>query len=276
MWKVWIAVAVAVCALASDVARADFVFPSFTPAPPGLDLIGNPTAPTVVGGNLRLTTNATNQAAAAWYDVKQNVANGFTTTFRFQVSGGVAIPFATPSDTGADGVAFVIQNNNTSALGNNGSGIGYSGIANSLAVEADTFWNTNISILGNPIASTNGDPDGNHVSIQSNGMLANSDNITASRAIALSAVLPNMSDGAPHTVRVTYTPGLMSVYVDDLTTPKLTNVVDLATLLSLSNGQAFVGLTSATGQAAENHDVLDWSFTQAPEPSGLAALALVV
>jgi hypothetical protein len=39
------------------------------------------------------------------------------------------------------------------------------------------------------------------------------------------------------------------------------------------SGQAFVGLTSGTGRAAENHDILDWSFVT-PEPSGLAALAL--
>lgn len=266
--------AVAACVLTASAARADFSFPSFTPAPAGLDLVGNPTAPSVVGSSLRMTTATTNQAAAAWYNTKQNVAGGFTTTFSFQVSGGTAIPQATPSDTGADGVAFVIQNNNTSTVGAAGGGIGYAGIANSLAVEADTFWNTNISVLGFPIATTNGDPDGNHVSIQSNGLLANSDNISASKGI--SSLIPNLSDGAAHTVRVSYVPGTMSVYVDDLTTPKITAAVNLSTLLSLTNGEAFVGLTSGTGQAAEIHDVTSWSFSSAaaPEPGSLSALAV--
>lgn len=42
---------------------------------------------------------------------------------------------------GADGLAFVIQGVSPVSLGNSGSGLGYEGIANSLAVEIDTFHN---------------------------------------------------------------------------------------------------------------------------------------
>jgi hypothetical protein len=269
------ALAVAGLLAAGSPARADFNFSDFASIPPSLSLVGNPNAPAQVAGNvLRMTTSATNQAAAAWFTTKQDVAGGFTTTFRFQVSGGTAIPLAVPSDTGADGVAFVIQNVGTTQVGANGGGIGYAGIANSLAVEADTFFNTNVTVLGLPALTSNGDPNGNHVSIQSNGNAANSDNITASKGI--STLIPDLSDGAAHTVRVSYVPGTMSVYVDDLTTPRLTTPIDLSTLLNLSSGQAFVGLTSATGQAAENHDVLSWSFSSVPEPGSAAAALLFV
>jgi hypothetical protein len=83
------------------------------------------------GDKIRLTSAATGETGAAWSIDRKNVQRPFTATFQFQITdlrlGG-----------GADGIAFVIQNQSSSSLGINGGGIGYDGIPNSLAVEFDT------------------------------------------------------------------------------------------------------------------------------------------
>lgn len=92
-------------------------------------------------------------------------------------------------------------------------------------------------------------------------------------SLGATTAIPDMSDGNLHTGRISYTPGSMSIFLDDLTSPRLTIPLDLATTLSLNNGQAWVGFTAGTFNAWENHDVISWSFTVIPEP---AALSLVV
>jgi hypothetical protein len=69
-----------------------------------------------------------------------------------------------------------------------------------------------------------------------------------------------MSDGNPHTVKIAYTTGTLSVFIDDLEQPVLTIRVDLDTLLKLDRGMAWVGITAGTGGSYENHDILSWSF----------------
>src|ERR1051326_4277182 len=63
---------------------------------------------------LRITPAFGNQVGSAWYVTKQPLANGFSTTFKFQLSN--------PSNPPADGFAFVIQNSGTSAIGSPPSG----------------------------------------------------------------------------------------------------------------------------------------------------------
>ncbi len=61
----------------------------------------------------------------AWYSTPLNI-DAFTVQFTYTPSG----------NKGGDGIAFVIQNdpNQTNALGSNGTGLGYAGISDSLAV----------------------------------------------------------------------------------------------------------------------------------------------
>jgi len=194
------------------------------------------------GGVLRLTPAAEGQAGSAWSDSKQPVQGGFTTSFTFRITdlGGVeGLP------PGADGLAFVVQNSSGSALGGGGGGIGYDGIPNSLAVEFDTWQNFE-----------HGDPNDNHVSIHTLGTSSNSADESAS--LGLSSSIPNLSDGSIHSAGITYVPGSLSLSVDGATV--LTVSVDLASLLSLDAGRAYVGFTAATGAAWENHDILSWSF----------------
>ena len=73
-----------------------------------------------------------------------------------------------------------------------------------------------------------------------------------------------LANGAVHQGRVVYDPaGILSVFVDDMTTPKLTVSVDIDSLLDLQGGNAWVGFTSGTGSGYENHDLLTWQMCPA-------------
>ena len=147
---------------------------------------------------------------------------------------------------GADGIALVIQNSSDFELGGGGWGIGYMGIPRSLAIEFDTWQNS--------------EANDNHVSIQSLGLLPNSPESVAT--IAQNTLIPYLSDGQIHVVKIAYVmPGELLVFLDDLSSPVLAVPVDFTSLLQLTDGTAWVGFTSATGAAYENHDILNWSFT---------------
>jgi hypothetical protein len=99
------------------------------------------------GPALRLTDSEARASGAAWYRRKMNVREGFDTTITFQLS-NPSFRCTRMNDVntycrsrGADGLAFVMQNVANNALGLAGSGLGYEGIFNSLAVEIDTYMN---------------------------------------------------------------------------------------------------------------------------------------
>jgi hypothetical protein len=249
---------------------------------------GIPNQPQVTSsGGLRLTTANLNQHGSAWYYVQQPLANGFTTAFQFQVSNtnmcrGCSFP--------ADGLAFVIQNDpaGTGALGYVGDGqnIGYGNndnsrasgpgeaILNSVAIELDTFDNSNY-----------GDPNGNHIAVQSCG--PNTPSALAPNSADHDYICPNgvsanlalqslpsglsISDGNIHTLTVNYLPpgtctsscNNLTVYFDS--TQILQATVNLATQLNLASGSnAYMGFTAATGSLVQNNDIISWSYSQWP------------
>jgi Bacterial lectin len=195
---------------------------------------------------VQLTADAPGQTGAAWLPAKQQVQDGFAATFAWQINRARAV--------GGDGFAFVIQNTSAMALGEGGSGMGYSGIANSLAVEFDTTQNTPEEWGG-----TQGDPNANHLSVQSRGTMPNSADPTYS--LGTTSTIPALADGAIHQAQITYTPGTLTIFLDDFTTPVLTVPVDLATTLELSDGQAWVGFTAATGSRSQVHAIHAFSVT---------------
>jgi len=241
-------------------------------------LNGNSPAFVPVGGAtvLRLTTSDTTRVGSAWFNTKQPVQNGFSTTFRFQ--------FTNPSGS-ADGIAFLIQNSGTGAIGfqdGNGGALGYgdndsstdnsagAGIPNSLAIEFDTYRNFD----GN-----RWDPDANHVAVQSCGTGKNTSHHGqfctggGNSTLGLASVTsPIFSDGAVHKVTITYAPppsscsegpclGSLHVILDN--TDLFPNGVptDLNTIGLDEGGKALVGFTAATGGSYQTQDILTWTFT---------------
>jgi len=230
-------------------------FPNFANA--GTSIVTNVNA-SITGSVLELNTAITNQHGSAWFSTPQSVSKGFTTTFTFQITN------ASPGD----GLAFVIQNSlaGTGAIGNltHGEGIAYEDITNSLAVEFDTFQNGN-----------QGDPNNDHVAVQSCGTAANTPNHGSTCKLGLNATPlaagHTLFDGTVHTVRIDYNPPLLQVNLDgaDLFTgPNAISIGNLATFLGLGGGgTAFVGFTGATGASVENNDILSWTFTSHSDQS---------
>jgi len=226
-------------------------YPAVPPPPPGVATV------------LRLTPNQGFWAGSAWYNTQQPVAGAFSTSFTFQLTGGVS--------GNADGIAFVIQNSpaGTTALGDDGCGMGFGddtlggcapttgGIPNSLAVEFNSFQNSGI------------DPSNSDVSIQNcSGTGPNS--IDPGCRIAVNDLTQlaspiNIADGNVHAVTITYSgpaTKLLDVILDNVDLFPGGVAFDLTTLgLANSSTSAWVGFTSATGVFFNNQDVLTWKFT---------------
>ena len=221
-----------------------------------------------VSAVLRLTANQGNWATSAWYQTPQLVANGFSTTFAFQVGSS--------STYTADGFAFVIQNSSLSALGPGGCGIGFGdsssgcapaagGIPNSVAIEFNTYNN------GAPVDPNSADD----VTIQNcGGITANSVDQSCSLKYNDLTGKINFSDGNVHVAAITYTPSTLSTcgVSGTQTCSTLDVVLDGTDLfpggvlfdmnsIGLSGSSAYVGFTSGTGGGNDDQDILSWTFT---------------
>jgi hypothetical protein len=220
---------------------------------PQFNLVGNAV---MHADHLGLTVNERLQTGAAWLPEKQQVANGFEATFAWQITR------ANPR-RGAEGFGFVIHNDDTHPfphirIGGERNGLGYAGIPNSLAVEFDTLQNPPIDFA----EGTQGDPNGNHISVHTRGVEPNSANTDFSLGYTTQGppAIPFFADGSIHTTKVAYQPGTLTIFLDDMTKPVLTVPVDLGTKLRLDEGIAWVGLTAATGRRFQSHDIRSFSF----------------
>jgi hypothetical protein len=238
---------------------ADFDFPDFS----------NPTG-LILGYNahrfknvLRLTEADHFQSGAVWFPVRQEVQAGFETTFAFRF---------TNQDMwqgGADGIAFLVQNESNHAIGGFGASGGFlrsddgapgqsrPGITRTVAVFFDTFRNR-------------WDDSDNHVAICTSGPAATTRWPPVCQAYSrkLKAKLKN---GKPHTARILYEPPRLSVYLDDLPEPIESVSVDIARIVG-DDGAAWVGFTASTGGGWEYHDLLSWKFHSGPRRNSTSAM----
>jgi hypothetical protein len=246
-------------------------YPGFYPAvqPP----------PVGVTNVLRLTPNDLAWAGSAWYNVQQPVSGPFSTTFTFQLSQANTSLMCGDVPCPGDGIAFVIQNSATSALGPEACGLGFgssafclgpygpqTGIPNSLAVEFNSFLNSGV------------DPSNSSVAIQNcGGTGANSVDPSCRLGINDLTQLPNpitLADGNVHTAIITYSgPGtkLLDVILDNVdlfpatpSNPSGGVVFDMTTI-GLTNGNALVGFTGSTFAADDNQDIQSWTFQPGSE-----------
>ena len=247
--------------LASSASAQSFGYPDFN-STAGLTLNGNAAG---VAPVLRVTPAASGMMGSVFASVPVAVNGTFETTFAFQITQLVG--------GGADGMTFLIANDprGATALGDGGTPMGYGyqptspstvAISNSLVVEIDTWLST-------------GDLSTNEISVQTGGNAVNNSDATFSIGRITPSI--NMSDGQVHVMRISYAPGSLQVFLDNLITPLLTIPYDINTggtwvvsgtpvggLSLIGGNQAYVGFTSATGGAWENHDVLWWAWDSCP------------
>lgn len=194
----------------------------------------------LTNGTFTLTDGGSGQARSAWYLFPQDI-NAFQASFEYlDVGGG-----------GADGMAFVLQNDpaGVSALGGAGGGLGYLGIAPSFA------------LLINIYAGAPGGP-GIQISTGGSGLGTNT---------YLATPAANPASGNPIRFDLYYLNGVLNVTLTNLTsnTTYTTNfVVDIPG--AVLGNQAWIGLTAATGGATATQRLSNFSF------SSLSATATVV
>ena len=247
----------AILAIISATAFAQTIsYPNFK-ATTGLSLQGTAAATqTNDGAVLRLTKAECCSAGSAFTATAvpfQIAADTFSTFFQFRITkpGGISP---------ADGIAFVIRETGTPALGSTANSVGYDGIGNSLGIKFDTYQNEK-------------EINDNFVAIQTNGTLRDEFTQTpfgVANCVNPVGIVGCMSNGDLWSVWIDYDGVNLHVAVADSTTtrpPDLINVpLSLPTLLHYTN-TAFVGFTAGTGGGFENHDIVNWIYYSTYNPT---------
>lgn len=202
---------------------------------------------------LRLTPDLGSKSGAAWFRKRQSLGAGFESNFAIQLT-------SLATGLGADGMAFIIQNQPTGAA-TLPAGVAENGFADaSLTIKFDSYMN-------------DGEPSNAFVQVRNGvNVLATAD-LAANPAIILPGTLAgdltdNSAAGPPHAVKVSYAPHDLDVYFDgQLVIDSLD--VDLVAIGAVEpGGLGYVGFTGRTGFYYEAHDVTNWSLTTgAPAPA---------
>ncbi|WP_158560907.1 cadherin-like beta sandwich domain-containing protein [Paenibacillus contaminans] len=216
----------------------------------------NNAAQVMPDGRLRLTPSvgATGGSIFNKERISLSASKAFSTYFAFQFSEQV--------NAGADGLVFVLQAG-TNTAGSPGGDLGYLGIDDSLGIEFDSYYNP----------SDLGDPSTSHVGIHMDGTVNHKKLNKDGSAKKVVDVLPlgfNFDRTDKFHVWIDYDGQKISVFMNKNSNtrpadPILTQEnVDLSRILTSED--VYAGFTAATGGAYENHDILEWYFTNKFDP----------
>ncbi|PZR19884.1 MAG: hypothetical protein DI539_12445, partial [Flavobacterium psychrophilum] len=188
---------------------------------------------TSTGGNCyTITTNTGNNSGAAWYNNPIDLSQDFDIVFD---------AFFGANPNGADGIAFVLKSTPTAVIGNLGEGLGYQNITgNSMAIEFDTFTNTN-----------QGDPSYDHIGVESAGQV----NHNLVPPVQASSTSTNIKDNQQHEVKITWRANthILKVYFDCVERVSYDNQI----IISIFGGQptVYFGFTGSTGGSSNQQSV---------------------
>lgn len=197
---------------------------------------------------IRLTKDEEFQKGAIWANNKIDLTNDFHLRAKLRLRDGFNA-IADGSNSGADGIAIVFQNDGLEALGNSGGGIGYEGIENGLAIEFDLY-NNFLNFK---------DPNGFHV-----GMAASRDKISAKHEnMIFDDELPSdlLVDRTEYQIDIIYSfeNKIFDIYFENSLLKSLTDF-EFAYYFDLDFGASFVGITSATGSSYQRHEITDFKI----------------
>ena len=195
------------------------------------------------GTRLRLVSGATYQTGSAWYPSLLSTA-AFTTDFTFQVTPGTA--------TLADGLAFVIQNNATTAIGPGGGGLGYGAdtagvlsanrILNSAAIKFDLYNNSGETADSTGLYLNGASPTTPFTDMTNSGV--------------------NPASGHVIAAHITYDGANLALTLTDTTTSAVFSQTWAVNLpASIGSSTAYFGFTGATGGLTSIQDIISWTYT---------------
>ncbi|MEZ4828754.1 MAG: hypothetical protein R3C61_21080 [Bacteroidia bacterium] len=175
----------------------------------------------------RLTTTATFQSGSVWYLNQVNISQSFDLIFQ--------VKLGCNDVWGADGMAFVLQQVSTS-VGSSGGGLGYAGISPSIAIELDTWQNTDVN-----------DPTYDHMAVLRNGNISHGNANNLAGPVPISIATPNVEDCNYHDFRVTWNADsmILRAYFDCVL--RITYTGNIIQSTFGNNPMVFWGFTAATG-----------------------------
>jgi len=185
------------------------------------------------GSSLELTDGGRGEAAAAWYQVEANI-DSFVTDFSFQITPG--------TNPTADGFTFTMQGNNSTALGQSGSGLGFAGIPSSVAVKFDLY-------------SNNGE------GFDSTGLYLNGVTPTTP-AVDMSNSGVDLHSGHTFHAHLTYDGTTLVLTLTDTTTNAAFSTswpVNIPT--TVGGDAAYIGFTAATGGSTAIQNIQAWTYS---------------
>ncbi len=185
-----------------------------------------------------LTNNQNSQNGSIWSDNKIDLRFNFDINYSVYLGG---------SPAGADGMAFVLQRAGNTIQGSSGSGMGYGGISPSIAIEYDTYINSDFQAY---------DPLYDHMALMVNGEYHHYYNGVGVNPVPLTNLSGgNVKDGNFHTSRVTWnaTSKVMTVYFDGV--QKFTYNNDIVLNYFGNDPAVYFGFTASTGGLSNLHAV---------------------
>jgi hypothetical protein len=198
------------------------------------------------GGPIRLAGQHDLQAGSVFCTTPVNVQR-FTTTFRFQITGGTQK---------ADGLTFCIQSEGPHALGGPGGGLGYGpdpldpnpgfNVKSSVALKFDLLDDAQL------VHSS--------IGLYTNGAAPTEAN--AIKEIDLGQFNIDLQSGHPFNVTLSYNAGTLTATITDDTTGATTTQdfsIDIPS--TITSNTANVGFTAGTGFLSANFDILNWQFS---------------
>jgi hypothetical protein len=230
-----------------------------------------------------LTSNIGNQTGCAW-DI--NSTMNFASSFSYDFSMNLGT-----NDAGADGMAFVIQNDprGLCACGSSGGQLGAGGISKSVIVEIDTYLNYEDRDDGLSGVICSGGPDPDHIDLWLNGNVNPTGVCTGpTGARIIPAAIPflsgstnyNIENGLEHTFRVSWVPGspvgTLTVTILDATAVMTYAIVSYSfdPLVIFGTTTPYFGFTGSTG-ALENKQTICFPPVLLPvELNGFSATCL--
>jgi LysM repeat protein len=183
----------------------------------------------VTGGLLQITDGGTAEERSAWFTTKVPV-QGFNTNFTFQLS-----------NASADGMTFAIQGDNVWSLGDGGGGLGYQGIAKSVAVKFDLYNNAGEGSDSTGLYTNGAAPTVPAVDLSSTGINLHSGDIMDAQLVY---------DGTNLTMTLT----------DTVSNAAVTEVFPVNIPSIVGAGTAYVGFTGSTGGESATQNVLSWTY----------------
>lgn len=215
----------------------------------GLTLNGNAAQ---VSNVLRIVPAQESQAGSAFTTSTQDISK-FSTSFRFRITNSDGVEDAS-QEIGADGITFTIQGNGPTELGNGGGGLGYETVADSVAIEFDTWNNDPVNF---PDAS---DPDSNHVGVNVGGSVM---------SVATVSVAPKFDDTSIWYVWIDYNGTTLEVRTNNTgLRPALPTLsININIPAQVGSTDAYLGFTGGTGGGWGDHDLLSWNVNCPPDCS---------